>query len=231
MQKAIETDAAQLPKLDLEAGRRAFLRTSGLMAAGAAVLGMGMRPGTADAMPSPSTSITDPTILNFALNLEYLEAEFYLRAAFGRGLSDADVTGKGTLGKVMMPGGHPSGDLPQTSVAHDPQVREGNRERRGKPREAAALGARVGGGRASGDQPRQLVHRRGACRRADLVHAGVQSVTRATSTSCWRRTSSRMSASRRTRARRGSSRTLTSWRPLPGSWPSRPIMPGRSARC
>jgi hypothetical protein len=101
MQNEIETDAVQMPKLDLEAGRRAFLRTSGLMAAGAAVLGMGVRPGMAEA----AAAITDPTILNFALNLEYLEAEFYLRAAFGRGLMDADVTGKGKLGTVMLPKG------------------------------------------------------------------------------------------------------------------------------
>lgn len=39
-------------------------------------------------------------ILNFALNLEYLEAEFYIRAATGAGLAASDTYGLGIQGAV-----------------------------------------------------------------------------------------------------------------------------------
>jgi len=81
-----------------ESDRRVFLRSAGV--AGLGVVGAGaavtaLAP-SASAAPGPS----DGAILNFALNLEYLEAEFYQVAAFGRTIPNKLTTGKGERGRV-----------------------------------------------------------------------------------------------------------------------------------
>ena len=83
--------------LDMDAGRRAFMKSVGLTAAGAAMF------GAAAGLPEVASAqaINDFDIANFALNLEYLEAEFYLRAAFGQGLRREDTTGAGNRGGVV----------------------------------------------------------------------------------------------------------------------------------
>ena len=88
--------------------RRNFLKYAG--AAGAAVGGLSLLAACGnDDLPQAPTPTSAPTatpaqsdlnVLNFALNLEYAEAQFYSYAAFGSGLSPSLLTGAGTQGTV-----------------------------------------------------------------------------------------------------------------------------------
>jgi len=59
--------------------------------------------GILGATPAPALAqMSDEDIFNFALNLEYMEAEYYLRGTTGKGIADADVGSR--AGEVK--GGH-----------------------------------------------------------------------------------------------------------------------------
>ena len=78
--------------LDLEAGRRAFMKAAGITGALATFA------GAMGATEAKAATDVDTAILNFALNLEYLEGEYYNRGVYGQGLPANLTSGVGFSG-------------------------------------------------------------------------------------------------------------------------------------
>jgi hypothetical protein len=77
-----------LERIQSPLGRRTFVKSAGATSLGAAA--MAMLGGSLGKLQA-ATTVTDADILNFALNLEYLEAEFYLMSTYGTTLQRSGV--------------------------------------------------------------------------------------------------------------------------------------------
>ncbi len=97
--------------------RRDFFRAFG---AAAAITGGIAALGSAQSVQAQAAP-TDADIFNFALNLEYLEAQFYYYASFGTGLPNSILTGTGTQGAVIATN---AGAVPFTDTAVRAYARE-----------------------------------------------------------------------------------------------------------
>ena len=120
------TETAQLIEaFDARVERRNERRDLFKAVLGAAAVGAG---AFAFATPAAAQTVNDNDILNFALNLEYLEAQFYSYAAFGTGLAanlQTGVTTAGAQGAVSTSGTNPPRAV---NFAGDPLIGQYARE-------------------------------------------------------------------------------------------------------
>ena len=98
--------------------RREWVQRVGAGAVGTAVAAsMGAAGLALTSTPAKAAAVTDADIFNFALNFEYLGAEYYLRAISGNGLDASLLTGTGTQGTVIGGSMVPFGSSPIQAYA------------------------------------------------------------------------------------------------------------------
>ena len=78
--------------------RRKFLKTLGVATAAVTALGVG-------ATPAEAQTTTEQEVLNFALNLEYLESEFYTYGQYGYGIERLGIKVSGVATGMNNPNG------------------------------------------------------------------------------------------------------------------------------
>ena len=83
--------------------RRKFLKTIGVATAAVTAIGLA-DPKVAEAQTSSPTA-TEVAVLNFALNLEYLESEFYTYGQYGYGIEQAGLKVSGVASGANPPNG------------------------------------------------------------------------------------------------------------------------------
>jgi hypothetical protein len=90
-------------RAERRAERRRFFRNAGGLGLGlvGGTLISACGGGSGNNVMASTTAPTDEEILNFALNLEYLEAQFYAYAVTGAGLPAGMLGGQGTQGAVI----------------------------------------------------------------------------------------------------------------------------------
>jgi hypothetical protein len=103
----MNTETSELTNIiNAKRSRRSALRTLGLGAVGLGAVGLLPKRANAsdDDRYGRADLKSDAAILNFALNLEYLEAQYYIYATTGLSIQDhgVDVTGIGKLGTVTI---------------------------------------------------------------------------------------------------------------------------------